>query len=635
MTLYIKRNNNFLALLMSLGLAVLLTGCGGGESTTTSILQPGPAQPELSPAEQLAASGNWLASAQAWREQAANETSPHQETSLLQAAEMLLRAHAHDDARQLLNEIVIVNASQEQQVQLQLLKTRLALAERRPTDAQAELDILNALTLDEIVQADILALRANIYAQTGHHYDAARQRIRLDILLDFEGQEDNHNQIWEALSILNTVALDTLRRSEADQVTTGWLDLAWLVKSTHQQGTRLALALQDWQSRYPQHPASYYILPTLKTLDQFPISRQQNVALLLPLDGKFANAARAVRDGFFNAYYADNINKNTASIRVYSADNNNVASVYEQAVVNGADIVVGPLDKDALLALLTREEFNVPVLALNDIPGAPLPGGVYSFALSPEDEARQVAEHIWLDGHSRGIALYPQSRWGERIYDAFRNRWQELGGELVEASSYVTDGHDFANPVRQLLNIDESKIRHRYIRSQASEDIKFEMRRRQDIDFVFLAGYPKQARQLRPQFDFYNAGSLPVYATSHVYSGTPDRKADRDMNGITFGDMPWTIANQDTDKALRDAVQRNWAKDRKAYTRLFAFGVDAWRLLPHIERLSRYRFARVAGSTGSLRVDEYNRVHRGLKWAAFKAGEPRIIQPPLLSPAAP
>lgn len=639
MTLYINYSENrltlFPGLFLAVGLCLSIAGCGGGDSSIGNILTPAPTQPEQTRAEQLAANGNWLASAQAWREQATKQDSPQREASLLNAADMLLRAHAHDDARQMLNDIVIVNATPALKTQLQFLKTRLALAERRPADALVELDVLNGLQLDIVAQTNMLKLRADIFAQTGHHFEAARQRILLDGLLENTEQAENQNQVWEALDMLSPVALSTLRDSDSDPLVAGWLDLAWLVKSAHQQGDRLSLALEDWKRRYPLHPADKFILPTLKTLDQIPVSNPQRVALLLPLDGKFSNAARAVRDGFLNAYYARPVTTDDITVRIYSADSNNVVSVYEQAVANGANIVVGPLDKDALLSLLTLKEFKVPVLALNDIPQSELPANVYSYALTPEDEARQVAEHIWLDGHSRGIALYPQGRWGERVFEAFRTRWQELGGELLEANSYDAEGRDFATPIRDVLNIDESRTRHHTLKNVLNEDIKFEMRRRQDVDFVFLAAYPKQARQLRPQFDFHNAGNLPVYATSHVYSGTPDRNADRDMNGIIFGDMPWTLDKHDSNSALRAAAQRNWGKDRESYTRLFAFGADAWQVLPHLERLSRYRFARFNGNTGSLRINETGRIQRGLNWATFSAGKPRIIQPPLLAPTPP
>ncbi|MGD9000886.1 MAG: penicillin-binding protein activator, partial [Granulosicoccaceae bacterium] len=269
-------------------------------------------------------------------------------------------------------------------------------------------------------------------------------------------------------------------------------------------------------------------------------------------------------------------------------------------------------------------QFPVPVLALNDIPGYDTPTNLYLFALSPEDEARQVAEHIWLNGHSRGVALYPQGAWGKRLFDAFQQRWQQLGGELIDGVAYDSTGKDFASPVRTLLAIDESHQRHRRIENTMVQKLKFEMRRRQDIDFVFFAANPTHARQLRPQFDFYNAAGLPLYTTSHVYTGKPDRRADRDMNGVVFGDMPWTLK---ADTPLRERVQNLWADQRQAFTRLFAFGIDAYRLLPQLQRLAQYPFTRLAGATGSLRIDETARVRRGLSWAEFRAGTPRPVAP--------
>ena len=83
------------------------------------------------------------------------------------------------------------------------------------------------------------------------------------------------------------------------------------------------------------------------------------------------------------------------------------------------------------------------------------------------------------------------------------------------------EGTDFGTPVKTLLNVDESEQRLKSLERITRTDISFEARRRQDAEFVFMAGFARQARQLRPQLKFYNAGDLPVYATSHVYiSGT-------------------------------------------------------------------------------------------------------------------
>jgi hypothetical protein len=602
----------------------LLSACAGREPALVTVLRPEPAQPQLNQAEQYEAAGNWLAAAHSWRELASSQDSPQREDSQLRALELLLRTGALDEARQLIG--TIQPAQTGQQLRLRLALAELALARQQPDEA---LDLLQALTITEPAQRiRLMQLRADAYRQTGQYLEAAQQRITLDPLLDAAQREQNHFAIWEALNRLSVTRLDALLPTATDFVLRGWLELASLSKTSTIGGGEQRPQLATWQQRYPQHPASQTLLLTLRELEQRPLLQAGQIALLLPLEGKFREAARAVRDGFFAAYYAGPQHAQNR-IRVYPTRPDNVNQRYEQAMRDGAGIVVGPLNKDALLNLLTRPQFPVPVLALNDIPGYDTPTNLYLFALSPEDEARQVAEHIWLNGHSRGVALYPQGAWGKRLFDAFQQRWQQLGGELIDGVAYDSAGKDFAGPVRTLLAIDESRQRHRRIENTMVQKLKFEMRRRQDIDFVFFAANPTHARQLRPQFDFYNAAGLPLYTTSHVYTGKPDRRADRDMNGVVFGDMPWTLK---AGTPLRQRVQNLWADQRHAYTRLFAFGIDAYRLLPQLQRLAQYPFTRLTGATGSLRIDETARVRRELSWAEFRAGTPQLVTPQAVLP---
>lgn len=611
-------NRSFLYTLSLLMLG-LLGGCGGGESPLDVILRPEPVQ-QPSPAEQLEASADWLGAARAWRDQAATQGSPQREDSQLRALELFLQAGALDEAQQLLGDILPSQTGQ--QVRLRLALAELALARRRPNEA---LDTLQSLAPTEPAQQlRMLQLRADAWQQGENHLEAAQQRIALDPLLDPAQRQPNHLAIWNSLNRLSTITLQTLAPNTADANQRGWLELAALNKQASASGLDLRTQLLSWQQRYPQHPANQTLVVTLQLIEQTPLTQAQQIALLLPLEGKFSEAARAVRDGFFAAYYNDPQHAGVR-LRVYDTTPDTINQAYEQAGRDGAEFIVGPLDKDSLLALLTRPAFPVPLLALNDVPGYHSPANVYHFALSPEDEAAQVAEHIWLDGRSRGIALYPQGPWGERLFNAFQQRWQQLGGELLETVSYNAAGEDFAGPIRTLLDIDESRQRHRRIENLVAADLKFEMRRRQDIDFVFFAAYPTQARQLRPQFDFYNGADLPLYTTSHVYTGTPDRNADRDMNGVVFGDMPWVLKTDAELAPLHEQLQKLWLDKRGNYSRLFAFGIDAYRLIPRLPRLAQYRFTRYAGATGSLRLDETARVRRDLNWAEFRAGLPRVV----------
>ena len=154
-----------------------------------------------------------------------------------------------------------------------------------------------------------------------------------------------------------------------------------------------------------------------------------------------------------------------------------------------------------------------------------------------------------------------------------------------------------------------------------------EPRRRQDIDFVFMAAFPADARQLMPQLAFHHGADLPVHATSHVWSGVPDPTNDRDLDGVVFGDMPWLAAPSDSDRRLREQLESALAGTDSALLRLYAFGADAYRLATGLRRIAREPSAGIVGHTGRLSLDAGHRISRRLTWTQFVDGVPAPYQP--------
>ena len=85
------------------------------------------------------------------------------------------------------------------------------------------------------------------------------------------------------------------------------------------------------------------------------------------MSGSFAAPARAVRDGFLAAYYNRDNRRYTPEIRIYDSSDEVTTGLkaYHQAIDDGADIIIGPLDKPLLEAVATLPEFPVKTLALN------------------------------------------------------------------------------------------------------------------------------------------------------------------------------------------------------------------------------------------------------------------------------
>jgi outer membrane PBP1 activator LpoA protein len=253
------------------------------------------------------------------------------------------------------------------------------------------------------------------------------------------------------------------------------------------------------------------------------------------------------------------------------------------------------------------------------------PQNFYQFSLSPEDEARQVAERAWLDGKRQPAMLIPAGSWGSRLGDAFRKRWQSLGGQLTDSQVYDATQNDFGQPIQALLDIDQSNQRRKRIEQLLGEKVEFEPRRREDIDFIFVAAQPEKARQIRPQLQFHHASNLPIYATSHVWQGFVDKSRDSDIEGILFPDIPWLLADDGDQPLSLNRFRKLMNLDRSSSLRLMAMGIDSYQLLGHLARLQTSENEALDGTTGQLYMDRLNNIYRQLVWAQMKDSVPSVI----------
>jgi uncharacterized protein len=208
---------------------------------------------------------------------------------------------------------------------------------------------------------------------------------------------------------------------------------------------------------------------------------------------------------------------------------------------------------------------------------------------------------------------------------AFVTAWQRLGGIVVGEQDYLLDQNDYSDPVKHLLNITQSEARRDRLENVVQMKLKYEERPREDIQFIFLAADPRHARLIKPQLNYHRAVHVPVYSTSHVYSGRDDPNLDTDLDGILFPDMPWMLVNDERMIALRKILQPNWPYAHTGLDRLFALGVDAYAIIPQLNRLSSQNAARFGGVTSILSIGRGGRLHRQLLWAQFRKGAPVLL----------
>jgi outer membrane PBP1 activator LpoA protein len=322
------------------------------------------------------------------------------------------------------------------------------------------------------------------------------------------------------------------------------------------------------------------------------------VALLLPLSGPLAAAGGAIRDGLLAAYFADTGERPLLRIYDAGASAESAREAYARAVADGATRAVGPLAREQVAAVLAVVDRRAPVLALNHPDsGAVPPPGSQQFALAPDDEAALAADRAWSRGLRRVALLAAAEDWSERAALAFRAQFEMLGGVIAGEARLPGDTVDFSAAIAQAMS--------------------------GGPDAAFLAVRAPQGRLLVPQLRAAGLQDLPLFAPSQVFDGSPSRALDRDLNGVEFSDAPW-LFGLSTGLPEREALARRLPAAASA-PRLFAFGIDAWRLLPYLDWLGANPDAYLPGASGQLAVDGFGRVRRVLTWMRFVDGVPRAV----------
>jgi uncharacterized protein len=602
-------------------------------------------------ADERYADGDYARAAEVYLQAATLVPPPDRAPLLIRAAEAALRAERRDLASQTLQKIDQNQLTPAQRVRVDLLLAGLGRLPGSPADWLQRLPPPGR-DADPDVAERLLATRADAHLRLGDVVAAVQALVQRETWLKGrDARVRNQAQIWNALRTAPSIGTQHQTRNDLDGVTRGWLELAMLQRAVWSNPAERADALDAWEWRYPDHPAADTVLDLVRgesraiaqaqaatltaatdpvpvpaspptTVALAPAGPAQAVALILPLSGPLAGAGRAVRDGFLAAWFEQPPPR--PRVRVYDGGSNpdGALAVYERALAAGADLVVGPLSKEAVATLARMATPTRPLLALNYLePGQPAPANFYQFGLAPEDEARQVADRALADGHRRAVALVPEGDWGRRTHEAFRERFESQGGSVLDVQTFAAGLQDFSEPVRRILKLEGSTQRRQALDALLGAGVQFSASPGDLPDFVFVAAQPQQARLIRPQFRFLGAGQLPLYATSLVYEGLASPARDADLEDIRFCDMPFLLAAGE-EAAPRERIRGLWPESYPRHARLYAFGFDAARLAL---RLGAGIGQDYSGVTGQLRLSEDGRVRRSLLWAQFRGGRPQLL----------
>lgn len=504
---------------------------------------------------------------------------------------------------------------------LAYLQVRILYIRGDQSSALQRLGELTSATSHPLLRHKMVSTQRSMNSLAGHYLRSAQlgdqllQQTREGI--EFESLR---RAIWRDLLRAKPTQLNSAINAAGNQQWLGWLELAQICLAVNTNFDRTH-ALRQWLGNHPVHPAADKLPGGMSyLLKDNPTPKK--VTLLLPLTGRLAPAAQAVRDGYLANYYATraaedyNFEIEVLDVLAY----NSASEAYYDAVAGGAEFVIGPLSKQAVEELGKLPERPVPVLALNRI-DRPLPPGktaLVQLALAPEDEAGQIATLAFGRGTRKALLVRPAGEWGDKMEQALRGQWQSLGGTISATATY-SSRENYSSAMSTALNLPASEQRAREVRSMLATNVEFTARRRVDIDVVFLLSKSgSEARSLKPLLAYHYAADLPVFATSNIYRGIPDAR-DLDLSGIHLVETPWLLG---ANPAARVAIAAG-GTGINPYTRLNALGADAFLLQTRFAQLQAGEDMLIQGNTGLLSLTPQLHIQRELRAATFDGSELR------------
>ena len=614
-----KRNR--LRPVLALLTLLVLTAC----STTGPSSKP---QADQSPGAAAAFTrGEYEQAARSWQEEAL-DARPGQAASLrVRAADAWLLAGNPGSAKNSLRWVDREQLTQQDQSRLDLVLADLALRNNRPDEAELLL---------KKAQPELPSSSKKRYESL---YAKLIQQLSSPGSRDIAGAaklSDGMRFYDPAASVELIRALENVSSGElairadnprGERQLTGWLDLALVIRRYLVIPEGVASSMDNWKSRHP-----YHLLTTQQALDTWLRYRQlfsppRRVAVLLPESGRLKAAGDAIRDGVMSAYLD---NPGGAEILFFTTgeDEQSAISAYFNALDAGADWIIGPLRKESVEAMLNLAGMSTPTLALNDLPEGFTPppglaGQVSAISLSQDSETAAIAAHAAESGFENAIVMAPESAWGERMAIAFESEFLHEDRQIIAAARYLESQNDHSASLERLLKIDESKAREKQLANTLQMKLEFEPVRRQDIDVIFLVANSTQAKSIRPQLRFHEAGDIPVYATARIYSGQPDPPRNQDLNGIRFPATPWQLEHSSKADIPDLASIRHGSLGS-----LFALGQDAWNLLPWLELMQKDPDFSFPGQSGFYTTANQDTLQRKPAWAEFSRGRPVPLRNP-------
>lgn len=314
------------------------------------------------------------------------------------------------------------------------------------------------------------------------------------------------------------------------------------------------------------------------------IKDNDTIAILLPLTGKYAQIiGEPTKMGLLTAYKDRGYSLN---LKFYDTNSNSIAQIYEQLKKDNAKVIIGPIIKSEVEALLMLKP-SIPVIALNEASQQNKIDNVYYLTLNPENDSQNVVDKMVEDNITNPLIITAKTQKGARISEAFNQYWfnKTSGNASV---CYFTDVNSLLKTLTNCYN-------------QSNRSTAF--------DGVFIYGTANEASIIREFSKQATNNAHTYYLTGKSNNGIINTSAMSSIRGMKIADQPWLFKDSETKQQILEILP----KANGDTLRCFAIGYDSFNVALHLENLISNK-QEIQGLSGYISIDENKNLKRKLEW---------------------
>ncbi len=225
-------------------------------------------------------------------------------------------------------------------------------------------------------------------------------------------------------------------------------------------------------NNYPNHPLVYEARNFLKG------EKVYKIAVILPLSGEYSEIGKLVKEGIeryssskFTFFFYDNME-----------DYSKTYNIMKDIVTKKFDGAIGPvLSTNSVIASIFSNLYEIPMVSPTASSNIPESFGNYYLCINKSStlECYAAAQYAYnlLSGRKAAI-LFPETEFGRKSYNDFKEYFESLGGKVVYSTSFLKNQSDFKDILKEVS--------------------------RSDADVLFVPGNSEDLILLVPQIKFYN-----------------------------------------------------------------------------------------------------------------------------------